>query len=258
MFRTVHSEDYCTSQDYEYDKIKQALRIKDLKRYSINGILVDNYSDMTEILTKIENSFRRNTVFVSGSAHEYGKWGTDNSLKFMHTLASRLSSKEYRIVSGFGLGVGTAVINGCLDYVYSSNYRHLDEYLVLRPFPQIATGAKSKEKLWEEYRRDMMTEAGTAVFLFGHKANVDGKPVDADGVYKEFDIARKLRLKPIPVGATGFASKRLWEKVMSEFDTFYADYPQLRPDFEVLGKEDESHDKLIGTILKILDAIRGG
>lgn len=45
--------------DYEYAKVKQGLQINDLKRFSINTILVDEYSDITNILARIEQRFKK-------------------------------------------------------------------------------------------------------------------------------------------------------------------------------------------------------
>jgi len=258
FFRKVNRADYGNDEDYQYDKIKQSLRVNDLKRYAIEGILVDDYSQISQILTNIRDSFIRNTVFISGSADDYGKWGIDNALKFIHSLSYRLASEGYQIVSGFGRGVGSTVVNGCLEYIYSSQYRHLDSYLDLRPFPQIVTGKKPRETLWQEYRQDMISNAGVAIFLFGNKMDENKKLMDATGVQGEFEIAKGLGLKLIPIGVTGFVSDKLWRIILADYDYYYPDYPQLKPDFELLGKQEENHDVLINTIIKIINILRGG
>ncbi len=258
FFKKIHRDDCRDDEEFQYNKVKQELKIKDLKRYSIEGIFVDDYPEITEILVRIRNSYKRNTVFISGSADDYGKFGENVSLEFIHALSKRLLSDDYKIISGFGRGVGSTVINGCLDYIYSSKYRHLDEYLELRPFPQVITGGKAKGSLWKEYRQDMISNAGIAIFIFGNKMNEKREIVDATGVIEEFEIAKAYGLQLIPVGATGFVSKTLWEIVMKEYDSLYPDYPSLKTDFELLAKEDENPNSLIVTILKIVNAIRGG
>ena len=37
-------------------------------------------------------------------------------------------SKNYKILSGFGLGIGSSVINGALDEIYKTKYRHVSEH----------------------------------------------------------------------------------------------------------------------------------
>ncbi|MDD5311917.1 MAG: SIR2 family protein [Dehalococcoidia bacterium] len=256
FFKRVSKDSFSNDQEYEYSKIKQDLIIKDLKRYSIEGLLVDDYSQITEILSRIRDSFRRNVIFISGSADDYGKWDNELAQKFVHSLAYKLVSEEFKIVSGFGKGIGSIVINGCLEYIFSSKNRHLDEYLELRPFPQVSTGAKSLQDLRKEYREYMISSAGIAIFLFGNKLK-HGKLVDADGLYKEFQIAKNMGIKLVPIGATGFVAKALWQKVLDQFDSLYPDYPHLKKDFEILGKENEKPETIINKIVKIVNTIRG-
>src|SRR3546814_8013347 len=55
---------------FNYKRRKQDLRIEDLKRFGIQTLLVDEYSDITKILREIEARYRKRTVFFSGSAEE--------------------------------------------------------------------------------------------------------------------------------------------------------------------------------------------
>src|SRR5690606_6865689 len=85
------------------------------------------------------------------------------------TLSYKLAEKEYKIVSGYGLGIGSIVINGALDFKLNSNYKNLDDLLILRPFPQIQSGSKSIPEIWTDYRNDIISKAGIAIFIFGTK-----------------------------------------------------------------------------------------
>ena len=58
--KKIIESDFSAKEDYEYAKIKQELQINDLKRFSINSILVDEYSEITRILNMIESSFKKN------------------------------------------------------------------------------------------------------------------------------------------------------------------------------------------------------
>lgn len=81
FFRAVKQETDETDDDYNYRKIKQALVINDLLRFNIHVLLVNDYPDITNILHEIENRFKRKTVYISGSAHEYGRWSHEQKLK---------------------------------------------------------------------------------------------------------------------------------------------------------------------------------
>lgn len=73
---------------------------------------------------------------------------------------------DFKVTSGFGLGIGSSVINGALDEIYRSKYKHTDEYLCLRPFPQGIKDATERQNVFTRYRKDMISDTGVAVFLF--------------------------------------------------------------------------------------------
>jgi len=63
--------------------------------------------------------------------------------------------KNLRIVSGFGLGIGSSVINGALEEIMSTKYKHVNEHLCLRPFPQNISAPQKRERLWGDYRKNI-------------------------------------------------------------------------------------------------------
>ncbi|WP_158175016.1 SIR2 family protein [Grimontia hollisae] len=201
--------------DTEYRKRKQELFIQDLLRFGIKTILVSNYKEVTDILYQLEWAYRRKTIFISGSAYEYAKWEPSAAENFIYSLAKEIASLGFRIVSGFGLGVGSSVITGVLEHVYMNGKRLDSEQLILRPFPQSEVGSRPITEVWHDYRKDMISYSGIAIFLFGNKLK-DGKVIIADGLIKEFEIARSNNLLLIPVGATEYASRKIYNQLLSE------------------------------------------
>jgi hypothetical protein len=239
----------------EYDKRKQELFINDLKRFNIKTLLIDDYSQITEILGTIEELFKQNTIFISGSAHKYGKWTEEKAQTFIHKLSEQLIKKDYSIISGFGLGVGSFVINGALSEIYSHKHKRSRDRLILRPFPQKKTGHKELNVLWEEYRQEMISEAGIAIFLFGNKES-NGNVVNANGAKREFEIAKDKGLKLIPVGATGYIAEELWMLINKDFDSYFPKAKQtLKRNFKVIGDSNNSSSKLITAVLNIIDEL---
>lgn len=116
--------------------MKQRLASNDLKRFGIQTLLIDSYTDITTLLKQIENRYQRRTVFISGSAHEYGARTPAQAESFVRALSQALIRYDNRIVSGFGLGVGSQVITGVLEELYQHQGKRLHDQLVLRPFPQ--------------------------------------------------------------------------------------------------------------------------
>jgi hypothetical protein len=242
-------------EDYLYAKIRQELKIGDLIRYGINAIIVKAYSEITLILSEIEKRIKRKNIFISGAAHDYSPYTEDEAKDLIHTLSYRLAEKHFKIVSGYGLGIGGIVINGALDYKLNSHYRNLDDLLVLRPFPQSQSGTKTISEIWTNYRDEMITNAGIAVFVFGNNLS-DGKLVNSSGMEEEFDICLKRNVIPIPIGSTGFISKVLWDRVTSNLKDYYPDNIELHNTIKELGKANVSKDDMITNIIKAINILQ--
>lgn len=248
FFRKVQRLDYDTDEDYGYEKAKQELRVRDLARYGIQTVFVDNYSEITNILHDIELLIKRNNVFISGSAEGYTNWEKDKAEKLAGNLSSALIKDNFKITSGFGLGIGSSVINGALSEIYQSRYRHIDEYLCLRPFPQGIKNENKRKEMFTRYRQDLISETGIAIFLFGNQKDPmdSSQLIDAQGCWEEFEIAKKNQNILIPIGSTGFMAKRIFDEVRANIN----DYKYLKDYVDVLEKETDV-DKLIKVVTTI-------
>lgn len=258
--KNINGNDYYFIER-ETDPVKfnrQSLRVASLLRYGLNPVIVDNYEkDIPRILKEIEIRYLRNTILISGSAEEYGHYEEKKAGEFLHNLSKKISQSSYKILSGFGWGVGSAVINGVLDNMESERVQRLDDYLLLRPFPQFETGKKELKELWSDYRKNFIPLAGIAVFVFGNKKKKDtGEIVLADGMIEEFYIALENGLKIIPIGATGYVAEDLWQKVMSDFDKYYPKETGVtKEDFQLIGNKDLSDQELISATIKIINKL---
>lgn len=232
---------------------RQELRANSLKKYGLNPVWINDYSEITEILKEIEIRFLRSTVLISGSAEEYGAFGEKRAVEFLHDMSKAISGHSYRILSGFGWGVGSAVINGVLDNMQAEKTQNMDSYLILRPFPQFETKGKNLKELWSDYRNKFIPLAGIALFVFGNRKNKSNNMIElAGGVIEEFEIAVASGLKVIPVGATGYVAHDLWERIMNDFGLYYPDHKHLFNDFSILGDPNQPNNKLIESIITIL------
>lgn len=244
-----------TESEFKYRKRKQELFIKDLKRFNIQTLLVDEYTKITSILKTIEKNIQRKTIFLSGSASTYGTWDDDEAKSFIHNLSKEFIKKDYNIVSGFGLGVGSLVISGSLEEMFINQHQIENDKLILRPFPQETKGKMKKEDIWQKYREDMISRTGMSIFIFGNKV-VEGEIVNANGVKKEFEIALAKNSYVIPVGATGYTSKELWEEINNNFDKYYPNADgKMKSLFEDLNSNKTS-EELIKTIIEFTEKLK--
>ena len=241
-----------TAEKFTYNTIKQQLLIEELRKsYNIHAVLIDEYPELTEILMEIETRYKQKTVFISGSAASYEPHTTEMGVGFTHHLAKILIQKGYTVVNGFGLGIGSAVINGALEAIYEEPTKYSEAQLILRPFPQFATGEKTIGVLWQEYREKMISYAGIAIFIFGNK-QINGQIELAPGIIAEYDIAVSKGLFILPIGATGYQAKVIWDKVKERYKDRSAGFTSH---LEKLQDETQSLDELLPHIVNILTLI---
>ncbi|MEN9376592.1 MAG: hypothetical protein RL710_1749 [Pseudomonadota bacterium] len=243
-----------TPEDLAYRQAKQDYFVKDLERYNIRAVMVESYDQITEVLRRIEARHKSKTIFVSGAAHEYGaRCTTTEALEFVHKLALELVGRDFRLVTGLGVGIGSTVVDGALQQIYRVQRRTLRDQLVIRPFPQSVEG----KQLWSSYRDDMLNFAGIAIFMFGNK--LSGEPpalATSDGVIEEFRIASEKGLKVLPLGFTEYAARILYDQVAADFARYF---PRSTPEFEnlfkLLGDSTRSFSDQLATTLNALEEL---
>lgn len=256
FMKQINMSDCSSEEEYGYRKAQQELREQDLTRYGIQTVFVDDYSEITETLREIEAAVLANNVFISGSVDFYDDvWTKPRVDDLSYKLAKSLIKNEFRITSGFGLGVGSPVINGALDEIYSSKYKHIDEHLCLRPFPQGVSDEEERKSKWKKYREEILDENGVAIFIFGNKKGADGKSAIADGCIQEYTIAKEKGCIIIPVGSTGNAAATVYTAVKTDYEASNGQYDYLDKYLNALGTETDI-DKIVDMVLDIVKTHR--
>ena len=253
IFRSVRRDDFEDEKIFTYEKIRQELRMDDLKRYGIRPILIEKIEQIKDILFHIKTKVLSKSIFISGAAEKYDPMHPDDANKFVFEIARQLAATGNKIVSGFGLGVGSSVVNGVLSYVYSSTGRLLDHHIVLRPFPQNIKDIDERKEKWSRYRKDMISQAGIAIFLFGNKKQ-GSNTILSDGMREEFEIAKKHKLTIIPVAATGYMAKEIWADISSNLNEYYSSL-KLRNAITILNQLTlDQTEGLVTAIIKAVEA----
>lgn len=246
----MHRQRTQATRDHEYALNKQSLQLEDLRRYSINTCLVDNYTEVTDLLSDLEREYYQRNVFISGSAHQFGEMGEDRIRDFCLQLGESLIGAGYKVICGMGLNVGDTVVKGALLKLYEKGITATDPYLVVRPFPRtLPVGSETRFNL--QYRRGMIEQSGFAVFVAGTSRT---HPVST-GVLEEFEIATALGKIPVPVGATGFAARRIWELIEPKRAEVYHDLIDAGT-FGALNDESLSNEQLLQAALRVIQTLR--
>lgn len=254
IMRRVKETDYADRAEYEYAKRKHKFFIEDLKRYNIQALLIDEYSEITDILREISRRLNHNNVFISGSAAEYGEYSEKEAVDLITQLSRSLIAEGYNIISGFGIGVGSAVIIGALKEIYMNNKKINTNRLLLRPFPQGISNEDERQRLWRRYREDMISRAGVSIFLFGNKQE-NGMTVLANGMKSEYQIAKEKNNLIVPIGCTGYVAKEIWHEVNQNLAGFYGrDDGALREAFEKLNNKSDNKS-LVKNVIAFLKSM---
>lgn len=244
-------------KDFEYRQLKQDYFIRDLKRKNIQTVEVDTFEDIPLLLEKVATRFKRSSVFVSGAAADFGAWKPNAADSFLYDLGRSLSSKGNQIITGAGIGVGGAIINGALEHLENSGIAVSEEHLMMRPFPHTASGKPASKGRWTKYRQSMIDHAGIAIFVFGNKKDAAGNIVESSGMREEFDLCVASGVVPVPVGATGYMAETLWKEVDAHFTHYFPKATTaVRNSFKSIGNVSTSEAKLLKAIHMIIDHLQ--
>ncbi len=255
FMKTVSKSDCKNDEEFGYLKARQELREQDLLRFGVQTVFINDFSEITRILRKIEDAVLADNVFISGSADFFENgWTKERVEELAFKLSNALVKAEFRVTSGFGLGVGSSVINGALEEIYHSRYKHMDEHLCLRPFPQGISDIEENDT-WEKYRERILDENGIVIFIFGNKKDSYGNKSEADGCIQEYILAKKKGRAVIPIGSTGDAAATIYASVMADKQKDEKSYQYLDKYIDALKNETDI-DTIISMVLEIVNKLK--
>lgn len=256
LLKRISKQDYVKNEisdenEYNYAVNKRNLEIRDLRRYGIDVVQFDEYTDIPKILKDIEVCCQLRNIYISGSAQVYGELWEGYVQKFIRRFTEECFERDFKITTGYGNGVGSFVISTVLEKVLET-HDDLDKYLCLRPFPYEAKYESNYAELKYKYRTSMIEPTGVGLFIFGNK-KVNGKIVLADGVFEEFNICKKLNKLIIPIVSTGYATEEIFH---TEIENNLEEYEYLTRYLGILNNRKEINDsnieKIINTIFEII------
>lgn len=268
FMRSVNINDYIKPEDpmtddiriqYEQDRNYQKLRIRDMRRYGIQTILVEEFEQITLMLKYIRTKYTLDSVFVSGGLDptqkefDYGEFqekvdgsSLGKAERFIMQLSNRLLQENYKIVTGFGAGIGNFVVSGA--YMQGQRRKKqidkINEKLYIQPMITIESEMDSNLK--QKVREELIAKCGIIVNIFGkttYKEDDSEEKYQDDGVYLEYQLAKKNEKIVIPVGATGFTSKYIYHQEKGEWKNEETIYMGL-------GDSSLSVDQLIYIIME--------
>lgn len=262
IVRAPQKTDFATEGEFAARNAQHKLWTKDLKRYGLLAVEVNDYAEIPALLRQIEKRVAARRVWVSGSwpVERGGSESAD-----IHALAEdigrRIGETGRHLVTGAGLLVGSASLSGFLGALRQGGGWDLERRLIARPFPQPLAEAQPNREEWSALRLELARQAGIAIFIGGAKV-VEDKLEVAEGVEQEFEIAKSTGVFLLPVGASGGAAKTITDMLFgSELPSSGQD--AVRPTDKELKElsapwlldNKDGRRKLVSLVFEIIDRI---
>lgn len=223
------------SKEFEY-------QIHDLEyRYHVKTLLVDSYDEVPEIFDEIMKQVRRHNVFISGRMGDVPTDIEAQACCLGRQLSIGLLSSDYNICTGMGRKIGYFIAGPSIQYLLENGYHNIDHRLIIRPFDD--TMNLEKRSL---YREKLIEGNHSIIFMYGHSSN-NGR---SNGMWEEYQIAKKQRKIIIPIGSTSYESRCIWEDINANL----TEYPYLEASISDLGSELDP-TKITALIIKILNLV---
>lgn len=247
------------SQDYNYQK----LRIREMRRYGIQTILINDFSQILVCLDYIKTKLDQKRVFISGTLNNNIKSDSKESV-FIQYLSQKLVEKNYKIVTGFGKNIGNYLYIGACSNKNINEAKNLHKSIEAYP---LVTAEGDADRLREE----LISDCGCIITLFGKttynkldlKSITSPKDYDEfinnneflkkDGVVQEFKFADRNNKTLIPIGATGKTSKFLWQYANKKYNNLY-EHENIRKSWEILKNTNlAKKEDIVNAVIKIIE-----
>jgi hypothetical protein len=238
--RKISSMDFSNPEEFEYAKKKRVYHINDLRRYQIETVEIDDFSEIPILLKKISKQVNKENYFISSAVANSSVGHINETLVRAITKTLLELTDNSRITSGFGLNIGSLIIDETMKHIDTNNKFKFEEKLKLFPFSQ-----KSPQE-WTNYREMMLNDVGVCIFIYGTK-EIDGKITNSTGMLEEFEIARRNGALVLPIGSTGGMSLELANKLVED------DY--FKEDIEYLIREVDTQS-IVKRIKEIINSNR--
>lgn len=238
IVRPPKRSDFDTPEKYDARAAQHRLWAKDLSRYGLIAVEIDDYEEVPGLLREIERRVAALRVWISGSWPLEGSAVPTDIYHLAERVGHLIATTGRDLVTGSGLLVGPASIAGFLDALRDGGGWDIDRRLIVRAFPQPVSGGTDHVR-WSALRAELARQAGIVIFLGGAKMR-DGKVTVADGVLEEYELAKVAGAFLLPIGATGGAAAQIAETIRGSALPATGSAPRRPTDEEIQALADPS------------------
>jgi len=263
FLRDIRLEDYLrldidfdrAKEQYIQDKNAQEYKIEYMRNYGIETILIDEFEQITQMLKYMRDRLKLNSIFISGGLNsnkpnDYGEFqmvhrgNIGKAEMFIMDLSNTLIEKKYKLVTGFGVGVGNYVVAGAYRNREVDNQTKFEDRVYIQP---IISVEDDRIDIKNKIRKELLEKCGIVIFIFGKSdPNIEREFFEKDGTYLEYNISNKMEKIVIPIGATGFTSRIIYNEEKSQ-------WLEQKKIYQALGDKTIDNGKLISNILQAIE-----
>ena len=232
------------NQPHHYTILKKAQSsdfisfVKDLEeRYQIDVLLVDDYSEIADIIREINYFTNQKNVFISGSYTENNEEKLNDIDNLCKKITNDLYKNGFTIINGYGYKVGYYIAAEATKLMIEENVVDTKKHLLMFPFDEHSSNEKKRK-----HREFMISKANVSVFMYGSGD-------ETSGMLEEYKISQKDKNRIIiPIGSTGGSTKLILDDVKKNIIS----YPYIEKYISVL--ETETNPEIISkTIITIIN-----
>lgn len=258
IVRPPQREDFKTDTEFEARSTQHKLWSRDLKRYGLIVVEIDDYAEVAQLLRQVERRVASRRVWVSGSWPPDAGGEIAKVYNVARAIGQLVGDRGRDLVSGAGLVVGSASIAGFLDALRLGGGWDIERRLIARPFPQPIPGEAPDGAQWAALRAELARIAGVVIFVGGMKMDpAINLPIVAGGVLDEFEAAKAANSFLIPIGSTGGAAAQISDRLIgSPIDA--SGRNAMRPtddELKELARADITEEAIVKLINDILSRI---
>lgn len=257
ILKPPRADEFKTEPEFKARLAQHKLWAKDLGRYGLVAVEVEDYDEVPELLRHVERRVAARRVWVSGS------WPLDGAVEntsrvyeLAEALGQMIGENNRDLVTGTGLLVGPAVVSGFMSALRTSGGWDIDRRLIARPFPQPIPGRPADKGQWTALRGEMARLSGVTIFLGGLKID-SGSSIAAEGVLEEFALAQAAGSFVIPIGAFGGAAEEI-ARQLTKSAVPSSSSKASRPndgELEALSDPRATVEQILGTVRSILNRL---
>ena len=102
----------------------------------------------------------------------------------------------------------------------------------------------------------MISKCGISIFVFGNKKNDKNEIIEAGGVIREFEISRENGCICIPIGITGYSTKKIYQIIEKNPERFYETPDFFMPFIQKLADSKTTFEMALNEIDKLLKRLK--